>query len=192
MSRPSSGTTRQPRGGSRTGVAGTHLEIGTGVRQLRPRDVSTWRAQRRGVTGRPGTGVGAPVGAAPQGCGGDGSPGREARFAKGRRLEPPKHPRNVHTCCPACVSGCLQRQVGSVTVTGHRVALPGTWGGDRIPPGDSEAVSYRLLAGLLGTAGVKPLEAKTGRLAGKPSCCARSHACAHWHRCVHSPCWPLR
>lgn len=63
-----------------------------------------------------------------------------------------------------------------MSAAGHRErdTLPGAQRGDGDTLGDSEAVAYRLLAGLLGMHGVHPLEAKTGRLGGA-WCCACSH-----------------
>lgn len=101
-------------------------------------------------------------------------PGKEGKTSQNvfpRRLEPPKHLRNALTCCPACVGGCLRRQAGPITAAGHRDALPGAWGGDRVSLRDSKAAAYRLLAGWLGTDRVNPLEAKTGRFVGSLVLC---------------------
>ena len=189
-------------------AARTHPEISTGVRWLRPRGVSIWRARSGGSQGAPAQGRGAPVGPSPAGTRRSGSrlgepaaalgtgghsPGSRGALQKEflRRLESPKRPRNTLTCCPARVGGCLRRRAGPVTAAGHTDALPGAWGGDGASLGDTEPAAYRLLAGQRGTDGGNPLAAKTG-LVGSPLCRARSHACALWHRRVHSPRWALR
>lgn len=158
-----------------------------------------------GVTRCPGTGarcsrgsrVGEPAAVPGTHAGWRGPGTQEGRqdFTKGVSVEagPPEIPKK----CPYLLPS-LRRQLpakakgGPVSAAGHRDALPGAWGGDRVSLGDSEAVAYRLLAGRLGTDGVNPLEAKTGRFVGSPSCRACSRVCVLWHRHVRSPCWTLR
>lgn len=127
---------------------GTHPEVSTGLRRLRPRGVSVWRSRGGfGVTKHPGTtgtwcrwgwgcrdtptALGVPYGECTQA----GTRGVPKSVPKGAGAHP-KHLKKSLTCCPGCVSRCLRVQTGTLLLLGDT----GAWhGGDSAPGGDGDS-----------------------------------------------------
>lgn len=127
---------------------GTHPEVSTGLRWLRPRGISIWRSRGGfGVTKHPGTmgtwcrwgwgcrdtptALGVPCGECTQA----GTRGVPKSVPKGAGAHP-KHLKKSLTCCPGCVSRCLRVQTGTLLLLGDTGARHG---GDSAPGGDGDS-----------------------------------------------------
>lgn len=169
---------------------GTHPEVSTGLRRLRPRGVSIWRSRGGfGVTKHPGTtgtwcrwGWGCRDTPSSPGCAiRRMHPGRGIPKGAGAH---PKHPKKSFTCCPGCVSRCLRVQTGTLLLLGDTGARHG---GDSAPggDGDSDATLTGSLQGGWARMGYTLWKQRQAEEQGGPGS-------GHPHGRVRCPCCPLR